>query len=223
MAEEKNSGTGKSADTVVAEANATSAAGAGGGGAGKNAGAGRQTRWSARQLATMALLAAMSVILSFIEFPIMPGADFLKYDASFVPTLLAGFSYGPVAGCLVGIVTAIIHAFFTGNVWGAVMNAGIVIAYVVPASFIYRVSLKRVEQKTMRNVWLIVGLLISCILMIAVAIGMNLVVTPIYTGVLREVVISRYLPLIIPFNIIKCVINSVLGFLLLKSLGSFLR
>jgi riboflavin transporter FmnP len=59
--------------------------------------------------------------------------------------------------------------------------------------------------------------------MLATAIGMNLVVTPLYMGAPREAVIALLIPAIIPFNLVKSVINSFLGFVLLKSLGRFLE
>jgi riboflavin transporter FmnP len=201
----------------------------------------------------MALFVAMGVILSFIEFPLMPGVEFLKYDASAIPALLSGFTYGPVAGCIVGVLIAVIHAA-DGNFWGAVMNSGIVIAFVLPVSLIYKYVVKKrmrmspvykgsagdttlgasqgatqgIPQKPQKadwvsNVILIMGLALSCILMLATAVGMNLVITPIYMGVPQEVVIGLVVPVLIPFNIIKAAINSFLGFVLLKSLGNFLR
>ena len=66
----------------------------------------RKSTWSTRQLVTMALLTAIAILLSFVEFPIFPAAPFLKYDASFVAVMVAGFAYGPASGCAVGIVTA---------------------------------------------------------------------------------------------------------------------
>jgi riboflavin transporter FmnP len=210
-------------------------------------GTGRRTHWSTRQLATMALFVAIGVILSFIEFPLIPVADFLKYDASAVAALLSGFAYGPVAGCIVGVLIALIHAF-DGNIAGGIMNSGIIIAFVLPASLAYKYLVKRPLQRRLSsaedpyikgndrsasqgrpqsalvsNIILIASLLVSCVLMIAAAIGMNLVVTPIYMGVPREAVISLLIPAIIPFNIIKSIINSFLGFVLLKSLRRFLE
>ncbi len=175
---------------------------------------GRKGRWSTRQLVTMALFIAIGVILSFIEFPLIPGTDFLKYDASAVPAMIMAFAYGPASGCLVGILTAGIHAF-DGNIWGGIMNMAIVVAYVLPASLLYR------YRKT--TVSLVIGLIISCVTMVIVAILMNLVVTPIYAGIPVQAVISLIIPVLLPFNILKALINSVLAFLVQKSLASFLK
>jgi riboflavin transporter FmnP len=193
----------------------------------------------------MALFIAIGVILSFIEFPLIPGFDFLKYDASAVAALLSGFAYGPVAGCIVGVLIALIHAF-DGNIWGGVMNSCIIIAYVTPASLAYKYIVRRragfapsqtdpadaqttsvpnpkTPSALVSNIILIAALLISCALMVAVALGMNLLVTPIYTGLPREAVIGFLIPAILPFNLIKSLLNSFLGFILLKSLHRFLE
>lgn len=41
--------------------------------------------WSTKQLVTMALMCAIGVLLSFIEFPLLPGVTWLKFDASNMP------------------------------------------------------------------------------------------------------------------------------------------
>ncbi|MDR2197253.1 MAG: ECF transporter S component [Coriobacteriales bacterium] len=189
---------------------------------------GKNARWSTRQLTTMALFIALGVILSLIEFPLIPGIEFLKYDASTVPALMTGFAYGPGAGCLVGLLVAWVHVLFTGNYWGAVMNSCVVIAYVLPIALIYRASARKAEQQgraanTASNGVLIGGFALGIVLTTIVAILMNLLVTPIYTGMPVEAVIAMILPVLLPFNLVKAVLNSILGFILIKSLRSFLK
>ena len=52
-------------------------------------------KWDTRQLVTMALMCAIGVLLSFVEFPLLPGVTWLKYDASAMPVMnilvVAGF------------------------------------------------------------------------------------------------------------------------------------
>jgi riboflavin transporter FmnP len=175
----------------------------------------RKQHWQTRQLATMALLLALGELLSFLEFPIIPGFDFLKLDASHVVAMVGGLTYGPGAGCLVGVLIAFVHAMFTGNIWGAVMNAVVVCAFVLPASLIYR--------KTKSNGIFILGLVISGICSIAAAILMNLLVTPIYTGWPIDAVIEIIIPALLPFNIIKALVNCILSFIMLKTLGVFIK
>ena len=175
----------------------------------------RSSRWSARQLATMALFTALGLILSFIEFPLLPGTDFLKFDASQVTALVCGLSYGPAAGSIVGVAVAWIHALFTGQFWGALMNTGVCLAFILPASFAYK--------RSQSTVAIIVGLVVSSICAVVVALIMNIVITPIYMGVPVDVVVGMILPILLPFNILKALICSVLSFIFIKSLKSFIK
>ena len=93
--------------------------------------------WSTRQLVTMALMCAIGTLLSFIEFPLLPGVTWLKFDASNMPAMVAGFAYGPAGGVAVGVVTAIIHGLLMADFTGALMNILVVTCFVLPAALIY--------------------------------------------------------------------------------------
>ena len=87
-------------------------------------------KWDTRQLVTMALMCAIGVLLSFVEFPLLPGVTWLKYDASAMPAMVCGFAFGPAAGLAVGVVGAVIHALvyrrsrtFKSGVVGLVLSA----------------------------------------------------------------------------------------------------
>ena len=72
-------------------------------------------KWDTRQLVTMALMCAIGVLLSFVEFPLLPGVTWLKYDASAMPAMVCGFAFGPAAGLAVGYVGAIIHGILMAD------------------------------------------------------------------------------------------------------------
>ena len=66
-----------------------------------------------RKLVTMAMLAALSIVLVYvIHFPIFPAASFLEYDPADIPILIGTFAYGPLAGVLLTVVVSVIHAYF---------------------------------------------------------------------------------------------------------------
>lgn len=94
--------------------------------------------WSTKQLVTMALMCAIGVLLSFIEFPLLPGVTWLKFDASNMPAMVSGFAFGPGAGVAVGILTAIIHGLLMADFTGALMNVLTVACFVLPAAIIYK-------------------------------------------------------------------------------------
>ncbi len=171
-------------------------------------------RWDTRQLVTMALLCAIGVLLSFIEFPLLPAAAFLKFDASIMPAMVCGFAYGPAAGLACGIVGAIIHGIIMADYWGALMNILVVIGFVLPAALVY----KRIH--TMKGA--LAGLALGVVCSIVMAILGNLLVTPIYLNTPLEVVAGMVVPILVPFNIIKALINSALTLIVYKSISNLI-
>lgn len=170
--------------------------------------------WSTKQLVTMALMCAIGVLLSFIEFPLLPGAAWLKFDASNMPAMVAGFAYGPGAGVAVGILTAIIHGLLMADFTGAVMNVLIVTCFVLPAAIIYR--------RTRTYPAAIAGLALSVVAATLASIVGNLIVTPTWLGVPFDAVVAMVLPILVPFNLLKGLINAVLTLIIYKSISNLI-
>lgn len=171
--------------------------------------------WSTRQLVTMALLVAIGVILSFIEFAIFPAAPYLKYDPSALVALVAGFIFGAGPGVAVGVVGAIIHGLIMGDFWGSIMTCIVVVGYVIPAALIYK------HMHTMKGA--VIGLIVGAVVAVAAAIVGNLVITPLYSGVSLEAVAGLIIPVLLPFNILKAVLNAVLTLLVYKSISNLVK
>jgi riboflavin transporter len=165
--------------------------------------------WSTRQLVTMALLCTISVVLSFIEFPFL-AVSFLKYDASMIPILLGAYAFGPGAGAVIGIVSWFIHALYDGNFYGAIMNMIVVCCYVLPASALFR------HSRTTKS--LVLGLVIGTVAALLGAIAGDIIFVPIYMNTTLDVVVSMIVPVFIPFNLMKAIINSIVGALCAKSI-----
>lgn len=170
--------------------------------------------WSTRQLVTMALMCAIGVLLSFIEFPLLPGAAWLKFDASNMAAMVAGFSYGPAAGVAVGILTAIIHGLLMADFSGAVMNILVVTCFVLPGALVYK------YKHTFAGA--IIGLLISVVCAVVAAVAGNLIITPAWLGVPLDAVIAMIVPILIPFNILKGLLNAVLTLIVYKSISNII-
>lgn len=91
-------------------------------------------------IALCAVLAGISALLQLIEFPvafIIP--EFVKFDISDLPALIAAYGLGPLWGAAVCLVKNLIHLPLgsTGGV-GELANLLIGIAYTLPAGLIYR-------------------------------------------------------------------------------------
>lgn len=77
---------------------------------------------------------------------------------------------------------------------------------------------KRNKSKKTAVIALGAGTLTMTVLMIV----MNLIFTPLFMGVPINAVLGMLLPIIIPFNLMKAGINSIITFLLYKSTGKLL-
>ena len=165
-------------------------------------------RWDTRTLVTMALMCALSVLISFIEFPIIPGVAFLKLDVSIMVAMVAGFAYGAGPGCIVGVAAAVIHGLIMGDPVGALMNTIVTICMVAPSSAVYA------RNRTFAGA--LTGLVLASVLTIAAAIVSNLIVDPALYGYPFDAVVAL-IPALLVFNAIKAVANSVLTVLVYKS------
>lgn len=171
-------------------------------------------RWDTRTLVTMALLAAIGAALSFIELPFI-ALSFLKYDASNVPALVGGFVFGAGPGFVIGLIIAIIHALFTGDWWGCLMNIAAVAGAVIPSALIYK------RHHTFKGA--LVGLIVGIVVNIIVLTLMNILIDPIYYGVDRPTILAMILPVIVPFNLMKGGINAALTLLVYKPISNIVR
>ena len=89
-----------------------------------------------------------------------------------------------------------------------------VIGFVVPASLIYR------QGRTFPRA--IIGLIASVVCAVIMAIVGNLVITPSYLGVPMDAVIAMILPILVPFNLAKGIINAVLTLAVYKSISNLI-
>ena len=171
-------------------------------------------RWSTKQLVTMALMCAIAILLSFLEFPIFPAASFLKLDISFVPSAVMGFAYGTGPGILVGIACAVAHGAITGNWVGCLMNIIACCAFIIPAAAIYK------RNRTFKGA--MIGLVVSIVCLVVAACIANLIVDPLFYGMPFDVVAGLIVPAILPFNIIKGIVIAVLTGIVYKSISNLI-
>ena len=168
------------------------------------------------RLAKMGMLVAVSIVLVyFVHFPIFPAVAFLEYDPADIPILMGTFAFGPLAGILLTAVTAVIQGVTVSaasGVYGIIMH--IISTSVLVAGVIYQ------KHKTRKTA--LIGLICGVLAMTIVMIGANMIITPLFMGVPRDVV-WQLMPFIAGFNAIKAGINSVVTFLLYKRISGFLH
>ena len=172
-------------------------------------------RWSTRVLVTIALLCAISVLLSFVEFPLLPGVAWLSYDASIMPAAVCGFAYGPAAGLACGIISVVAHGILFADFTGALMNLLVVIGFILPSALVYK------KIHTLKGA--IIGLVLGIVFAVIMAVLGNLVVTPAWLGVPLDAVVAMIVPILIPFNLIKCAINVAATLLIYKPVSNLIK
>jgi riboflavin transporter FmnP len=167
-----------------------------------------QGGWSTKRIATLAVMCAVGLVTSFIEIPIFPPAPWLTFDPSGVVALVAGFVYGPATGVAVAVLTWLVHLLFAFNPYGVLMAVLALVTLVAPASAIYR------SNPTMRGA--VIGMVAGGFFSIIACLLANLVITPLYTAVSVNDVLAMIVPILLPFNLLKVVIECVLCALVYK-------
>lgn len=165
------------------------------------------------KITNVSMLIALSMIAGyFIHFPILPQAPFLLYDPGNVFLLIGSFKLGPKIGVLMCFITAILFALITGQggPYGALMN------FLATGTLIFVSSQIYLLNHTKRGA--ILGMILGTLAMTLIMIPANLIITPFYLGVEREIVVNMIIPAIIPFNLLKGIISGFLTFILYKRL-----
>ncbi|NLL34829.1 MAG: ECF transporter S component [Clostridiales bacterium] len=175
--------------------------------------------YSVRVLAALGMLTALSVVLTWlIHFPIFPGAPFLEYDPADIPILIGTFTFGPLAGLLLTIAVSAVQAFTVSaqsGVMGFLMHSVATGAMAVAAGIIY------CGRKTRKSA--LIALIVGTVTMTVVMIPLNLIITPLFTGTAIKDVWGIMFSIIIPFNLIKSGLNSVVTFILYEKCSGWLR
>lgn len=164
------------------------------------------------RMVKLGMLTALSIILVYaIHFPIFPAATYLEYDMADVPILIGAFLYGPWWGLGLTAVVSVLQWLLVSpqSLWvGAVMHFLATGSYVVAAGLIYQ------HNKTSSAA--VFGIALGALLQTLMMIPMNLIFTVHFFGVPREAVIALLPTVIVPFNAIKTVANSIITFLLYR-------
>ena len=170
-----------------------------------------------KKMVLSAMLAAVAYILSFSKTPLIPAAPFLSYEPMDVAITIGGFLLGPMAAFVISLVTAAIESLTIGDtgVIGFFMNFLSSAAFACTAAYIYK------KNRSVSGA--VLSLLLGSVAMICVMLLWNWLITPMYMGVARPVVVSMLLPVFLPFNALKAGFNSALILLLYKPLVSALR
>lgn len=176
-----------------------------------------ESKNSTRRLTLMAMLAAMAYVAMLITRPLPNVAGFLSYDLKDVVIVIAGFMLGPVPATVITVVVSLIEMVTVSSTGliGLVMNVLATCAFALPPAVLYR------RNKSMRSA--AAGLALGVVLMTALMLAWNYIITPLYMAVPRSVVAGMLLPTFLPFNLVKGGLNAGITMLIYKPVTSALR
>ena len=99
----------------------------------------RESLISTRTITMTALLAAISYVLAFLEFPVPLSPSFARMDLSDLPALIGTFAFGPVTGVMIELIKNVLQLLSssTGGI-GELANFIMGASYVLVAGFIYK-------------------------------------------------------------------------------------
>ncbi|GFH40003.1 ECF transporter S component [Lactococcus insecticola] len=180
-----------------------------------------------RKLVIIAMLAAISFILMiFPQFPLIPGADFLKIEFSIIPILVGLYLYDLSAAFIILILRSLLKLLLNNegvNTWiGLPLNIVAVGSFLV----IFALFFKK-ETKTKSY---IVGSVLATLVMTAAMVAANYIFAiPMYAkfanfDINKFIGLGKYLmTMVIPFNLIEGAIFSVSFAIIFVALKSILE
>lgn len=191
----------------------------------------RKPLLTTREMATVAILAAISAVLFMIEIPIVL---FYKLDLSHLPVLLGTFAMGPLPGAMILLVKSLLGLLHSSSQGvGELADFLMGFAMLLPAGLVYMRSKSRKGA--------IVGMAVGAVVATIVAVFANMyIMLPFYGtayGMPIEQIVSmgaavvpavdsawRFVLLITaPFNLLKWIVISVLAGLMYKPLSPILH
>ncbi len=167
-----------------------------------------------KKIAIAAMLTAVGFLLTFINFPLLPQAPFLRYDPGDIAILLLTFLLGPVYGVMSTFIVALLQALLlSADGWfGGLMHFLATSMLLLPAGFL----LWRKETPQRR----VIGLTVGIFLMVGAMLILNDWLDPIFYGMPKDSV-RALLPWIGLFNLFKGGMNVVFSLIVWHSVGAF--
>ena len=182
---------------------------------------------STHYLTYTAIFASLAGVLMFLEIPLFFAPSFYKIDLSEIPILICTFYLGPVAGVAAELVKIMVKLLLKGTSTafvGDFANFVVGCSFVLPASIIYHAR----PGKRSALVGMLAGTLVMTVfgsafnaiyllpkfaalygMPMEAIIGMGTKINPRITSVGTLVLFA-----VVPFNLLKGIIDSALTFLL---------
>ncbi len=193
-------------------------------------------RLNVRYMVQIGMLGGVATLLMLFEIPLWFAPSFYEIDLSEVAVLVGAFAMGPLAGIMIETIKILLNFILNGTVTagiGEFANLLLGISLVVPAGILYR------RKKTKKGAaagllvgtltMTLIGSLVNAFVLLPVyatafgmpmeaLVGMGTAVNPAITGLGTFVLFA-----VVPFNILKGIVVSIVTLLIYKKLSPILK
>lgn len=196
----------------------------------------RTGRLNTGRLVLIAMLGGISAVLMLFEFSVPFVPPFIELDFSELAIIIGGFVMGPVEGLLIILIKILLNLVMNGTTTmgvGELMNFCVSAFYMVPSVLIYR----KLRTRKGAAISLLCGTLTVSIL---ATLTNYFIMFPIYAWAYKmpmealvqmgsavnphvNSLFTMMLWAVLPFNLFKYTLVSIITFLVYKRLAGFLR
>jgi len=192
--------------------------------------------WSTKTMIKISVLGVLAFLIMFIEIPMWFTPPFLKIDLSDIPALVGAFALGPIAGVAIEFLKNVLHMVLKGT---STMGVGELANFIIGSVFVYTAGILYYKKRNFAAA--VRGLILGTIVMTLVASVANYVfLIPFYAklfGANVELYVSMGSQVnslvtdfktfilfgIVPFNLLKGIIVSILTIPVYKRLSKVLH
>ena len=174
-----------------------------------------------KQIVIIGLFTALAFVVSAV-LPIK--VSFLTLDFKDAISTICGMFFGPISGLVCALIVPFIEATYSGTgVYGLIMNI---------ISSVTLVGISSTVYKYKKTIWgAVLGLVTAAVATMGIMTLANILITPHYLKitmglsleVAKETVMGLLPTTIIPFNIIKSILNASIAMLLYKPISRMLK
>lgn len=168
-----------------------------------------------KKMTMIAMISAIAyVVMVTVRIPVVL---FLKYEPKDIIIVIGAFIYGPLAALLSSLIVSFVEFISVSDTGliGLLMNVISTCSFACTAALVYKL------RKSIKGA--ILGLVTGTVVMCCMMLLWNYLITPLYMGVARAEVVPLLLPAILPFNLLKGCLNSVITLLIYKPVVRALR
>ncbi len=167
-----------------------------------------------KKLCTVAAFCALAYACTFV---LHISVSFLTFDVKDAVIAVGGMFFGPLSALVMSLTVSLVELVTISDtgLYGFIMNFIGSAAFSVTASLIYK------YRRRLAGAYM--GLACAVVAVTVLMMAANLIVTPKFTGMSVEAVAAMIPSLLLPFNLIKSLLNSALVILIYKPVSRALK